>query len=343
MRDLRDPRILVIRRRYLGDLVLLAPLLRNLRLAWPEAHLAVLCEAAYAPVLALNPDVDAAWTFPRGPSDWPRSLWHLGRAGFTHVIDLDNRDKTALLAGATRASTRLTLRHVESVHLPWLYTHHEVLPESFLADRHIIDLYLRPLERLGVPVRTRAGGLRVRTEDVVAGRSMLQGARLLVHPGSRSPWRVWPPERFAAAIDAAHAATGLPAAVVAGPGELATVDAIVRAVRSPLVRIEAELTLPALAGLLAAARVLLCHDSGPMHLAAAAGTRVVALFGSQPFSVWRPLGGGHRVLQAPLPCATCVAPDRCRPHDSYHNLCVQRIGIESVAEALLGALAASAS
>ena len=257
------------------------------------------------------------------------------------MLDLDNRDKTAVLARATGARARLTLRHVEPVHFPSFYTHEEVLPASFLDDRHITDLYLRPLEHLGVPVRTRECRLEARPEDVAAGRRRLGGARLLVHPGSRSAWRVWPAERFAAVIDAAHAATGEPTAIVAGPGEQDTVEAVVRAARSPLVRIDANLPIPALAGLFAAARVLLCHDSGPMHLAAAVGTRVVALFGSQPLAVWRPLGDGHAALQAPLPCADCVAPDRCTPADSYHNLCVRRLEPDRVAAAVRTALAAS--
>ena len=58
------PSILIIRRRYLGDVVLLGSVFRNLRLHWPTAHLSALVEPAYAPVLALNPDVDLALTLP---------------------------------------------------------------------------------------------------------------------------------------------------------------------------------------------------------------------------------------------------------------------------------------
>ena len=56
----RAPRVLVIRRRYLGDIVLLGSVLRNLRLRWPRAWISVLTEPAYTGVLRLNPDVDAA-------------------------------------------------------------------------------------------------------------------------------------------------------------------------------------------------------------------------------------------------------------------------------------------
>ena len=68
------PRILVIRRRYLGDLVLLGPVLHSLRTHWPHAHITVLTEASYAGVLAINPDVDETSHFPHSIGDW-WALW----------------------------------------------------------------------------------------------------------------------------------------------------------------------------------------------------------------------------------------------------------------------------
>lgn len=332
------PHILIIRRRYLGDIVLLGSLLRNLRLHWPTARLGVLCEPAYAGILELNPDVDERWLFPQSAREWPGLLWRLRRAGFTHVIDLDNRDKTAVLTRATGAAVRLTQRHVEPIHFPSLYTAHEVLPLEFLAERHITDLYLHPLARLGVPVRTRECRLEPRAADLDAGRRLLDGATLLVHPGSRSPWRVWPAENYAQVLDAVYRELGVTTALVAGPGEQATVDAIRQQTRAPLVRIAQKLSVPQLAGLFGAARVLLCHDSGPMHVAAASGARVVALFGSQPMNIWQPVGTGHCTLQPPLPCTNCVSPGQCRVEDSYHNHCVRNLTPERVLAALRQAL-----
>lgn len=332
------PHVLIIRRRYLGDIALLGSLLRNLRLHWPAARLGVLCEPAYAPILELNPDVDERWLFPATAAAWPGLLWRLRRARFTHVIDLDNRDKTALLTRATGAPIRLTQRHVEPIHFPSFYTAHEVLPLEFLAARHITDLYLHPLARLGVPVRTRDCRLTPREPDIAAGRALLRGATLLVHPGSRSAWRIWPPESFARVLDTLHREDGLTAALIAGPGEQATVDAICHHATAPLVRIGERLSIPQLAGLFAATPLLLCHDSGPMHVAAASGARVVALFGSQPMHVWKPVGARHITLQPPLPCVDCVSPGRCTPDDSYHNHCVRNLTPERVLAAVREAL-----
>jgi len=76
-----------------------------------------------------------------------------------------------------------------------------------------------------------------------------------------------------------------------------------------------------------------------MHVAAAVGTKVVALYGSQNAVLFQPTGDGHILLQPPLPCTTCVAPDRCIKEDSYHNFCVQNISLETVFEAVKKQLA----
>jgi ADP-heptose:LPS heptosyltransferase len=267
-------------------------------------------------------------------------LWRLRRAGFTHVLDFDNRDKTAFLARATGAPVRVTQRHGEEIHFPSFYTASEVLPGPFLAERHITDFYLHLLGRIGVPVAARECRLTPRPDDLAAVAGLLPPpagrpprSRILVHPGSRSEWRVWPAENFAAIIDRLQA-EGHAVAVVAGPGEQATVDAIFRHLRTPATRIDRPLSVPHLAALFASFDTLLCHDSGPMHLAAAVGTRVVALFGSQPLNIWRPVGDRHVTLQPPLPCVNCVSPGRCAPEDSYHNHCVRNITPDRVLAAL---------
>ncbi|MBC7366887.1 MAG: hypothetical protein H7343_08760, partial [Undibacterium sp.] len=95
------PHILVIRRRYLGDIVLLGSFLRNLRLHWPGARIGVLTEPAYTSLLTLNPDVTGSIALPAKLTAWPKFLRKLRRARFTHVFDLDNTQKTALLTRLT--------------------------------------------------------------------------------------------------------------------------------------------------------------------------------------------------------------------------------------------------
>jgi ADP-heptose:LPS heptosyltransferase len=80
-----------------------------------------------------------------------------------------------------------------------------------------------------------------------------------------------------------------------------------------------------------------------MHVAAAVGTRVVALYGSQNSVLFRPAGEGHILLQPAQPCTACVAPAQCVPGDSYRTLCVRRITVDEVFAAVRVQLARAAS
>jgi lipopolysaccharide heptosyltransferase III len=342
-----SPRVLVIRRRYLGDVVLLGPVLRNLRLHWPGAELSVAVDRAFAEVLALNPDVGRVLIFPRSLGAWPAFLRELRSARFTHVFNFDNTEGTALAARLSGAPFRLGLHHGGyRLKLRRFYTCPVNDPNEEHESRPITEYYLRSLPAAGVPVASREVRLEPRAEDLAALRPRVgaSGPVLLVHPGSRSAWRVWPAERFAAVCDRAQDELGAQVVLAGGPGDGPRIAEIRRRAKSHLLAFEQPLSAPRFAALARLARLVLCHDSGPMHVAAAVGTPVVALYGSQNAALFRPAGDGHVLLQPSLPCAAaCVAPGQCVPGDSYRSLCVRRLGTEEVFAAVRTALARAAA
>jgi ADP-heptose:LPS heptosyltransferase len=344
---MENPRILVIRRRYLGDVVLLGSFLRNLRLHWPSAHLAVAVDAGYADALAINPDGAVALTLPWHLGQWPAFLRALRRPRWTHVFNFDNTERTALLTRLTGASFRLALHHGGfPVRLRGAYTHIVNDPNEQHEANPITEYYLRALPAAGVPVVSREVRLEPRAADVADLRRLVgaAGPVLLVHPGSRSPARIWPAERFATVCDRAQDELGAQAVLVGGPGDAALLAAIRAQARSHLLTLPEAPSLPRFAALARLAAVVLCHDSGPMHVAAAVGTRVVALYGSQNSALFRPAGEGHLLLQPALPCGgACVAPGQCVPGDSYRTRCVRRISVDEVFEGVRRQLARVAS
>ena len=328
------PRILVIRRRYLGDIVLLGSFLRNLRLHWPAARIEVLAEPAFAAVLALNPDVNETVVLPRSVRAWPALLLGLRRRGYTHVFNFDNTEGTAALARLTGARFRAGLHHGGyRLKLRRSYTHAIHDPNDRHEARPITEYYLSTLEAAGVPIVTREVRLVPREKDLEEMGRFVGAAGspvLLVHPGSRSPCRIWPAERFAAVCDRVQDELGVQTVVVGGPDERERVAEIRRLAHAHILTFSEPPSLPRLAALARLATVVLCHASGPMHVAAAIGTPVVALYGSQNAILFRPMGEHHTLLQAPMPCNDCVAPDRCVPRDSYHNYCVRRLTVDEV-------------
>jgi ADP-heptose:LPS heptosyltransferase len=340
-------RILLIRRRYLGDIVLLGSVLRNLRLHWPGAHLSVLTEAAYAGSLGLNPDINGALTFPRRAGDWFGFVRALRRARFTHVLDFDNTEKTALVTRLTGAPVRATFnRELIPFRYPRFYTHRADVTNAFYDSHHITETYLALPAAFGVPIVSREVRLVPHPEDVAEARRYVVhgGYKVLIHPGSRSSHRIWPLERFAAVSDRLQDEFGAQVFITAGPREKSLLEGIRRHAASHIVTAEDTKTVGGLAALIAQFDVFLCHDSGPMHIAAAVGTPVVALFGSQNATIWRPLGEKHTVLQTPLPCA-CLggeAPTPCVRGDSYRSYCVRMLSQDDVYEAVAARLRAGA-
>jgi len=343
---MENPRVLVIRRRYLGDVVLLGSFLRNLRLHWPAAHLAVAVDAAYADALALNADVDRALTLPWHLGQWPAFLGALRRPRWTHVFNFDNTERTALLTRLTGAPFRLVLHHGGfPVRLRAAYTHVVNDPNEQHESHPITEYYLRALPAAGVPVASREVRLEPRAADLAElGRLVgAVGPVLLVHPGSRSPARIWPAERFAAVCDRVQDELAAQVVLVGGPGDTALLAEIRRLARTHLLTLPQPPSLPRFAALARLAAVVLCHDSGPMHVAAAVGTRVVALYGSQNSVLFQPAGEGHLLLRPSLPCTACVAPGQCVPGDSYRTYCVRRLSADEVFAGVRDQLARVAS
>jgi ADP-heptose:LPS heptosyltransferase len=122
--------------------------------------------------------------------------------------------------------------------------------------------------------------------------------------------------------------------VTCGPGEQAFVADVTKAIPDTVIVLG--LRIPELAELIRGARLYIGNDSGPMHLAAAVGTPVVAVWGSSDSRRWRPWGVTHQVVQNPFECNPCRGY-RC--HVAKTPLCIQSVTVEQVnaaAEELLG-------
>ena len=334
--------ILVIRRRYLGDVVLLGSLFRNLKLHCPGCRIVAYVEPGYSGILGLNPDVDAVMPPPTGGAGLLGFVRKLRGEKFTHVLDIDNTERTALIARLSGAPFRLALHQgTHPVRMRFMYTNVVHEPEAEHENQPITDYYLKALGPAGVPVVTRDIRLTPRDADVAEWKRYVgaQGRTLLVHPGSRSEMRIWPVERFATVCDRVQDELGVQVVLAGGPAEIKLISSIKDLMRTHVIAPGAIKTQPLFAALAKASSAFLCHDSGPMHVAAAVGTPVIALYGSQNPKLFCPTGLGHRLIIPPMPCTDCVAPKTCVPGDSYRNLCVRRNSIDEVYAAVRDVLA----
>jgi heptosyltransferase-2 len=190
------------------------------------------------------------------------------------------------------------------------------------------------LEGLGLAVEGEPdASLACPGEWAARGRALLGdgGPWIGVNPGAfYGTAKRWPPERFAAAAGLVARRVAAKVAIVGGAGERPLGEAIAEELRAPARVLCGETTLGELVGVLAGLRLLLTNDSGPMHLAAAVGTPLVAVFGPTDWRETAPVSARARVVREETECAPCLLRE-C-PID---HRCMTRVGVDRVAAAAL--------
>ncbi|RUW32984.1 glycosyltransferase family 9 protein [Mesorhizobium sp. M1E.F.Ca.ET.041.01.1.1] len=341
--------ILILQTKFIGDIVLASTLSKNLQLQYPGARIVFLCEARFAGFLTAHGIASEAVTFRRShmrgtPLQRGRELVQtvrkLRRYRFDMTIDLADSKTSRIVSRLVNARTRVGYHPTEKP-LRWL----ERQPANVRAkpfgygERHFLYRYLSPLEALGVDLRVRVPAIRPLPFETTRAVTLLdkfhlrQNAFVAVHAGASFPGRRWQPERFAAAIDRIAAETGLNVVLVGGPDENEATDKIMAVAKTPVVNLVGALSLEALLALLKEARLFVGNESGPMHMAAAAGTPVVGLFGLTNPVRWGPVGVPSISLRPSMPC-DCVGGDLCRRTDPSKACCVWRLEVEPVVEAV---------
>ena len=314
-----------------------------------------LVEPAAAPVLAGNPNIDELLVIPKRSGlarvrDDLAMARRLRRGRFDIAIDLHGGPRAAWLTWLSRAPMRIGYSIAGR---SWMYTH-VVERSPDLTPRHSVENQADLLRPLGIdgcdPVREPmemvedpAASARVRTKLEQAGVRPTDRV-VIMHVSAGNPFRRWPAESFAAAAAAlAQQNDGLQVILVSGPSDHAAAAAIVRDAQaaagtaSPRI-IEGDYDLAELRALTSMSAVYIGGDSGPLHIAAATETPIVALLGptlperSRP---WRdPRWFTEMVDAGPLPCRPCDQR-RCAPGDFR---CLTRISAEQVVAAAHRAL-----
>ncbi|TPI16435.1 glycosyltransferase family 9 protein [Mesorhizobium sp. B4-1-3] len=346
--------ILILQTKYIGDLVLASALAKNLQIAYPNARIVFLCEARCANFLTAHGIAAETVVFKRSSArgtilqrgvELYQVLRKLRRLAFDMTIDLTDSRTTHFVAMVVNARIRVGYFPTERPLRRLERQSANVRAKPFgYGERHFLYRNLSPLEALGVDLRVRFPSIQPLPQETARVQALLdkfrlrRNAFLVVHAGASFPGRRWLPERFAAVIDTISTETGLPVVLVGGPDEAEANEKIMTLVRTPVVNLVGALSLETLLALLKEARLFLGNESGPMHMAAAAGTPVVGLFGLTNPIVWGPVGVPSISLRPSMPCE-CVGGDLCHRTNPSKACCVWRLDVDTVADAVLQLLA----
>jgi heptosyltransferase-3 len=336
-KDIR--KILVIKLRNIGDVLLSAPLFQNLKAAFPEAEISALVNAGTQEMLTGNPSVDQVIVYDRGIKKAPllqrlrrefAFYRRLRRERFDVVLNLTEGDRGALIALLSGARIRAGLD-------PWgqglagkrrFYTH--VLPRGPEGNLHAVQknlLFLQPLGLQPTSMRVSfsfAQADRDQVAKLLSAQSLATGAYFHAHVTSRWMFKALPHGKIAYLLDRLAEQSGLPAVLTCAPErkELDYLAALRPLLRTPHHDLSGALTLKQLGALSAGARFFVGVDSAPMHMAAALDIPVLGIYGPSSVQEWGPWdnaatqnryrnsngkqqSGPHLALQAARPCVPC--------------------------------------
>lgn len=345
-------RVLVVRAAGIGDLLLAVPALRALRAALPRATLDVLVTPGAAELLATSPLVDHVLTFDKAQwdyaQDWLRAPRHLRPLlRLCRSLRAGHYDALLVLHHQTLRFGRLKYRAMLVVARPALAVGLEngrapffdvsVLDDGFGARHEAAYALDLAAAALGIhpPPLTGATLADLGWDDLAVPQRETHPPLVVLHPGSGgySLARRWPVARFAAVARTLHAEFGARIAVVGGADDQAVTRELSRLLDAPAwLDVQPDgASLRQTAGLLSRASLFIGNDSLPMHLAAAAGAPVVAIFGPSNHRAWAPLpaaGGGEVVIvRRDLTCSPCFyrghslgTPEGCPPRPCLTEL-----------------------
>ncbi len=295
MKPQRPPRILALQMKRIGDLILTAPALAELRRRHPDAEIELVADGACQDLAECLPGVTRVVCYRRGRPN--AAVWAGVSCGeWDACLDFTGNDRSALLARLSGAERRIGYQRFSGGARALAYN---AFCEASVRELHTIDFHLALVAELAGPSTSARGGLDVALNlpastrarvDAIMRETGLRAPFAILHPGTARREKFWPTERWVEVAASLHhlgcqvvmtgSGTGLEAADIAWIREHAT---------TPVIDLTGQLKLSETAALIARARLAVGVDSMAMHLAALRRIPQVVLFGpTNPFH-WRPL------------------------------------------------------
>jgi len=353
-------KILIVKTSAIGDVIHTLPALLSLRDHYPDAHIAWLVEEAAADLIDGHPALDRvlvarrmAWLADlragrvfRALREFVRFIRLLRDTRYELVIDFQGLLKSAIWVFLARGVRKAGFgRGMEHAELSYVVLN-EPVPAVDMNQHHAIERGLLLLKGIGVPATGIRYELPVSPGHESEAAALLRASGIGEHdrvvavsPMARWPTKLWEPGQFAEVADRLER-QGIRVVFTGGNQDRSSIDEIYRLMTSKSCRLDGRTSLKTLAAVYRRAQVLLTTDSGPMHLAVAVGTTVVALFG--PTAPWRtgPYGPSHTVLRAGISCSPCLKK-QCLTTDYEERACMKRLSVDEVLQAVLDKLAAT--
>jgi 3-deoxy-D-manno-octulosonic-acid transferase/heptosyltransferase-1 len=321
----RSPRILIVKLSAIGDVVHTLPALNALRRHYPKAYIAWLVEEAAADLIKGHPALDRVLVSQR--KTWlaglktPERKIYLNRmmdfvkqlrdTRYDMIFDFQASLKGAILIALVRGRSKIGfgpgMEHQEHSYLALNHRIPMISMETHALERGLLMLHAVGISQDAIEYR-----LPIDQQSRLKARAWIETScgnakqkPIAINPMAKWETKLWPLERFAQLADQLIERFQIPVCFTGSPGDRPPIESIIKSMHHEAANLAGRTSLIELAAFYQQMSCLVSTDTGPMHIAAAVGTPVVAIFG--PTAPWRtgPYGQGHKVVTADLPCKPC--------------------------------------
>lgn len=333
-------RALVIKLRYVGDVLLASAVPRALKTALPGVHVTMAVMRGTEAVLQGNPAVDEVLVVDRS-TFWTQAEFfqQIRQRGFDCMIDLTGNDRSELACLLSGASVRIGFREGRRWRARLAYTHEHDLGA---VPVHRVERDLGVLHSIGLTPVVEAPSMYLSDSELEGAERLLAsignksggGPLVMLHPGARYWFKAWPPERFAALANRFIDELQATVIIGGGPSEQPIAKAIERMAHPAIINLVGAIGLREYAALVTRCALFVGNDNGAMHIAAAVGTPVVGLFGPSDPVQWAPRGTRTEICYKGVDCRACFHPTCTRGELN----CMRQISVDEVFAAALRVL-----
>ncbi len=311
--------ILIVKLSAIGDLIHTLPSLAAMRRLYPDAHITWVVEEAAADLVLHHPYLDQVLIFRR--KSWIKEIkagqfheaWRdalsflaaLKSRRYDLVVDFHGLFKSSIIVFLSQGKRKLGYDSWQELSGLFL---NEKIPENM--DKHAVDRYLDFPRHLGAVVKQAEFILPINPEAedkakaLLASHCLEKKQYIAVSPVALWDTKLWDNRKFAKLADAISQRLKIP--VVFTGRDKESLDKITSLMITRRINVGGQTTLPELACIYKDALTVITTDSGPMHLAAAVGVPVIALFGPTDPARTGPYGTGHTIIRAGLSCSPCL-------------------------------------
>ncbi len=326
-------RILIIKPSSLGDIIHALPTLAAIRKSFPEAHISWLVKKQWASILHRHPMLNEVIEVEFSVAALFRLIATLRAGRFDVVVDLQGLLRTGVLSFLCGASMRIGFADAREGS-PFFYTRRIISP---MRDMHAVDRYLRLASALGAKeaypefVFPDVPDEECRSQALFA-KVELNGASNVIGIAPSARWgsKRWSAESFAAVADRLQQDGHYKVLFIGAAQEKSEINNVQQVMMTNSLDLVGLTSVDDLPLVMRRLCLLITNDSGPMHVAAAVGTPVVAIFGPTNPDCTGPYGEGHTVLMSSVNCRPCFQR-QC--HNPNAKECLTNITVDEVVHA----------